>query len=183
MEVFLLFLLYSFFGCVLEDIYNYILHGGYVSKRTMLGLPLCPVYGMAALTLSAVNASDNPAILFANGFFAVSAVELAFYLISDRVYGIKWWDYSGRKFNIFGGICLMYSLMWGVVNIFFALFVRPVCEMWVHGMSTDKKIILATFGAVYFFADLRKTHIELKRYKNGEKTVIFDKFKYIKRKN
>ena len=183
MEVFLLFLLYSFFGCVLEDAYNFLLHGEYVSKRTMLDLPLCPVYGGAAIVLSVVNVSQNPLILFLNGFFAVSAVELAYHLISDRIYGIKWWDYSGKKFNIMGGICLFYSALWGLLNIPFARYVHPLCSAWLAGMPTGEKITVAVFAGVYFFADFRKTHSELLRHKNGEKTVVFDKFKYLKRNN
>ena len=36
MEVFLLFMLYSFFGCVLEEGYHFLLNGRYMSKRMLL---------------------------------------------------------------------------------------------------------------------------------------------------
>ena len=183
MEVFLLFALYSFFGCVLEDGYGYARTGRYVSKRTLINLPLCPVYGIAGVTLAAVNSTTNPAVLFLNGFFAVSAVELAFYLISQRVYGIKWWDYSGLKFNFMGGISLYYSAMWGLLNIVFALWVHPFFSAWVTGMPHAAKLITGMFAIVYILSDVRETHAELMKYKHGEKSLVTERFLYIKNDN
>lgn len=183
MEVFLLFMLYSFFGCVLEDVYHLVISGRYVSKRTMLSLPLCPVYGAAAIVLAAVNNTDNPILLFVNGFFAVSAVELMFYLISERIYGIKWWDYSNLRINLFGGISLAYSVMWGMINIVFALFVHPACSVWIKTLPNTAKLFGGVFSAVYFWSDLKETHRELLKYKIGAENRINEKFRYIKNNN
>ncbi len=183
MEVFLLFTIYSFFGCVMEDAYAYALSGRYVSKRTLLNLPLCPVYGIAAVMLAAVNTMANPIILFLNGFFIVSAVELAFYLISERIYGIKWWDYSGLKINFMGGISLFYSTMWGFLNIGFALWVHPYFAAWVRGLPHTAKLITGLFAAVYVLGDVRETHAELMKHKRGGKSLVTERFLYIKDNN
>lgn len=185
MELFLLFVLYSFFGCVLENIYYYIHHGKYVSKRTLLNLPLCPVYGIAALTLAAADKGieNNLFLLFVTGFLAVSAVELAFYLACRRVYGIKWWDYSGMRINLMGGVSLYYSVMWGVLNIAFIKLVHPYCAAAVQMMSRTSKMYLSLFLGVYLLADLRQTHSELIKYKNGEKSLVPEKFLYLLNNN
>ncbi|MDD6213895.1 MAG: putative ABC transporter permease [Firmicutes bacterium] len=185
MELFLLFVLYSFFGCVLENIYYYIHHGQYVSKRTLLNLPLCPVYGFAALTLAAADKGieHNPFMLFVTGFLAVSAVELAFYLVCERAYGIKWWDYSGMRINLMGGVSLYYSVMWGMLNIVFAILVHPYCGAAVHMLSHTAKMYLSLFVGVYLLADLRQTHSELIKYKNGEKSLVAKKFLYLLNNN
>lgn len=183
MEVFLLFVLYSFFGCVLEDAYYFLLHGRYVSKQTMLTLPLCPVYGAAAIVLAAVNNTKSPVLLFVNGFLAVSAVELGFYLVSERLYGIKWWDYSHLRVNLFGGVSLFYSCMWGLLNILFGLYAHPVCAAWVHHLGTGEKMLAGVFAAVYFLADLKQTHKELIKYKNGIKSLVTEKFQCIRDNN
>lgn len=183
MEVFLLFILYSFFGCVMEDVYHFVLNGQYISKRTMLNLPLCPVYGIAAIVLSVVNNTKNPMLLFVNGFFAVSAVELMFYLVSKRIYGIKWWDYSNHRINLFGGISLKYSVLWGTINIVFALVVHPACKMWINSLPNMSKLLLGVFAAVYFRSDLKTTHRELLKYKMGAENLAVEKFRYIKNNN
>ena len=183
MEVFLLFMLYSFFGCVLEEGYHFLLNGRYMSKRMLLNLPLCPVYGIAALVLAAVNRTANPILLFFNGFFAISAVELAYYLISQRIYGIKWWDYSELKLNSMGGISLFYSVMWGVLNILFALWIHPFFWGWIKDLPREAGLVTGLFAAVYFLADLRDTHEELMKHKRGEKNLIDKRFLYIKPNN
>lgn len=184
MEVFLLFALYSFFGCVLEDAYFLLLHRRYVSKRTLLNLPLCPVYGVAAIVLMSVNGdTQNPIILFINGFLTVSAVELSFFLVSEKMYNIRWWDYSGYKLNFMGGICIFYSVIWGVLNIIFAKALHPAVNRWISGFSDAEGLLWGLFLAIYIFADFKETHKELVKHKNGEVNRIFEKFVYLKRNN
>ncbi len=184
MEVFLLFVLYSFFGCVLENLYHFLLHKEYISKRTLIKLPLCPVYGIAALVLLAVNGeTQNPLLLFANGFFAVSAVELCFYLVSERIYNIKWWDYSARKMNFMGGVSAFYSVLWGFLNIIFALWVHPVCGGWIFALSGNAKLLCGLFLAVYLVADVKETHRELIKRKNGESNAVSETLLYLKYNN
>lgn len=184
MEVFLLFVLYSFFGCVLENAYYFILHREYISKRTLINLPLCPVYGIAALVLWAVNGETrNFVMLFLNGFFSVSAVELCAYLISVRTYNIKWWDYSGMKLNFMGGISFFYSFLWGVLNIVFAKVVHPVCRDWIFSLPRETKLLAGLFLAVFITADFKETHRQLVRRKKGENNIIDEKFLYLDRNN
>ena len=184
MEVFLMFVLYSFLGCVLEDVYYYALHRKYVSKRTLLNLPLCPVYGISALVLFLVNKdTQNPVLLFCNGFLAVSAVELTFYLVSKRIYNVEWWDYSKHKINFMGGVSLFYSVMWGFLNIVFAKIVHPAVSLWIGGISETSQLFVGLFIAVYLIADFKETHNELLKHKKGEKSSIFEKFSYLKSNN
>lgn len=184
MEVFLLFVLYSFFGCVLENIYHFLLHKEYISKRTLINLPLCPVYGIAALVLWAVNGGTrSPLLLFVNGFLSVSAVELCFYLVSIWAYDIKWWDYSCRKMNFMGGISLFYSLLWGGLNIVFAQVVHPLCRGWIFSLPRNTRLLCGLFMAVFLVADLKETHRELIKRKRGESNIINEKFLYLGRNN
>ncbi len=184
MEIFLLFVLYSFFGCILEEVYYFVLHREYMSKRMLINLPLCPVYGIACLLLGTANRQDDSAaMLFCTGFLVVSATELAFYLVSRRVYGVRLWDYSGLRFQLMGGISLVYSVMWGFCNIFFAKVLDPMCRVWVGALPQSAKLLLTAFLAAYLYADLKQTHIELKKFSSGEKSLISDKLKYIKLNN
>ena len=34
----------------------------------------------------------------------------------ERVNRRRWWDYSGKRFNVDGYICLQYSLLWGALG-------------------------------------------------------------------
>ena len=184
METFLLFVIYSFFGCVLEDGYHLLINGKYMSKRTLINLPLCPVYGISCILLSALNRPhDSVILLFCTGFVAVSSVELAFYLMSQKLYGVRMWDYSGLKYQFMGGISLKYSIMWGILNIVFARVADPVFRNGVAAIGYNVKPLLCAFVAVYLCADVKQTHIELKKFKNGEESLVSTKLKYIKLNN
>ncbi len=184
MEAFLLFMLYSFFGCVLEDAYYFALHRRYMSKRMLINLPLCPVYGISCLLLEMANRSgDSAVLLFCTGFVVVSAAELVFYLVSQRAYGVRMWDYSGLRFQFMGGISLVYSVMWGVCNIFFARVLDPMCRRWITSLPHIGKLLAAAFLAAYLYADLKQTHLELKKLSKGEESLIPTKLKYIKSNN
>lgn len=36
----------------------------------------------------------------------------------ERMNHRKWWDYSGKRWNFDGYICLPYSLLWGILGVF-----------------------------------------------------------------
>ncbi len=184
MEVFLFFAIYAFLGCAAENVYHLILHKRYVSKRTLLTLPMCPIYGIAALLLLAVNGkTQNLLLLFCAGFLTVSAAELIFYLISLRVYGIKWWDYSDLKINFMGGVSLFYSTLWGILNIVFAKILHPAVAEFIGAIPENTKILCGIFLMVFFAADAENTHKELLKYKKGEKNLIKSNFLYLKNNN
>jgi len=64
-------------------------------SRYALALPLCCVIGSAVIT----------SMEFISG-----------YLVNIRM-GLNVWDYSGVKGNLYGQICLPFSLLWCVMSI------------------------------------------------------------------
>lgn len=46
---------------------------------------------------------------------AVTGVELVFGLIFNLWLGLDVWDYSALPFNFLGQICLIYTVLWGVL--------------------------------------------------------------------
>lgn len=47
---------------------------------------------------------------------SIITVELLFGLIFNMLLGMNVWDYSGKMFNFYGQICLVYSLYWFVLS-------------------------------------------------------------------
>ena len=50
---------------------------------------------------------------------AVTAVELVFGIVFNILLGMRVWDYSLVQFNFLGQICLLFSMMWGVLAMLF----------------------------------------------------------------
>lgn len=49
----------------------------------------------------------------------VTAVELVFGLVFNIIFKMHVWDYSSQPFNLFGQICLKFSLAWLLLGLVF----------------------------------------------------------------
>lgn len=55
----------------------------------------------------------------------VTAIEFVFGVVFNLLLKMNVWDYSGVPLNLFGQVCLLYSVLWGIL----ALCLVPVAEM------------------------------------------------------
>ena len=109
-----IYLVYSFLGWVGETVVATI-KGRQFTNRGMASGPFCFVYGTAGVLL-AVGLADlrtNWLALFAGSFLIATVVEWVTAKFLERVHHRRWWDYSGKKFNLDGFGCLQYSVLWG----------------------------------------------------------------------
>lgn len=137
-EICMYFLLYSFFGWLIEVIYHAVTKGTIVNRGFLNG-PVCPVYGFGMLAvfmlgnLVSSNAdltsgvSDmSPQMLFLFGMALATAVELIAGWLLDRLFHARWWDYSDKPLNLHGYICLEFSLIWGLAVVLIVKIVHPI---------------------------------------------------------
>lgn len=112
-----IYLVYSFLGWVGETVVATI-KGRQFTNRGMASGPFCFVYGTAGVLL-AVGLADlrsNWLALFAGSFLIATVVEWITAKFLERVHHRRWWDYSGKKFNLDGYVCLQYSVLWSVLG-------------------------------------------------------------------
>ncbi len=50
------------------------------------------------------------------GSLAVTLLELVFGCIFNLAFGMKVWDYSKIPLNLFGQVCLLFSVLWGFLS-------------------------------------------------------------------
>lgn len=113
-----IYLVYSFLGWVAETVAATIKGRAFVNRGMASG-PFCFVYGTAAV-LMAVGFADlrsNPLILFLGCTIDATMVEWVTAKMLERVHRRRWWDYSDRKFNLDGYVCLQYSVLWGLLGM------------------------------------------------------------------
>lgn len=174
-DTILYFYIYSFLGCIIEEIYNFILTGNFTHRRTMYSMPACPVYGLGAVLISTF-ATGNWMLNFVIGFFAASAAEFLYSFIWEKSCGVLWWDYSGDFANISGRVCAFYSVCWGILSVLFIRFVHPAVKHMVGNMSGFLKIILCAVLTLWFVSDVSRT-VKLLRF---ERTHAKELFPFIK---
>ena len=112
-----LYLVYSFAGWVGETVVATV-RGKHFANRGAAAGPFCFVYGSTAVLL-AVGFTDlrsEPVYLFFACTLASTVMEWLTAKLLERLHRRKWWDYSGKRFNLNGYVCLQYSLLWGVLG-------------------------------------------------------------------
>ena len=117
MEFLWLFLVYSFLGWVLETAAGTIKKKRFTNRGFTTG-PFCGVYGTAAVLMAAAlqELRGNPVFLFLGCAAVATAVEWIPGKTLERLNRKKWWDYSEKRWNFDGYICLSYSVLWGILG-------------------------------------------------------------------
>ena len=124
---FLYFIIYSVLGWVCETVYCSIIQRKLVNRGFLNG-PVCPVYGVGAdlVVLLLSPAAKNPIILFLAGMVVTTVLEYITSVLMEKLFHMRWWDYSHYRFQINGRVCLLNSLMFGVLSVIMMLFLHPL---------------------------------------------------------
>ena len=157
-EFVLLFFIYSFLGWCVEVAFVAVTSGR-IENRGFLNGPVCPIYGcgMLGVLVALAPVKSNVWLLFLGGIIICSAVELFGGWILDKIFHMRWWDYSKNKFNIGGYICLAFSIMWGIAVVFAVRFVHTPIMAIVKKIPKTAQLIIITVFVVVFIIDMVAT--------------------------
>lgn len=151
----LLFFIYSFVGWCVEVAFVAVTSGKVVNRGFLNG-PVCPIYGCGMLgVLMALTPIKNSLILlFIGGTIICSAVELFGGWILDKIFHMRWWDYSDNPFNIGGYVCLGFSIMWGMGVVFVVRLVHPPIMAFVDRLPKIIGAALICISIILFVVDM-----------------------------
>ena len=133
-KLFWVFFIGCFAGVVLETLYCLIQRGHYESRVGLIYGPFNLVYGIGALCLTgALYRFRNRGRIFSfvGGFVVGSVVEYACSWFQEVCFGSTSWDYSNMPYNLNGRICLLYSIFWGILGIFWIKDIYPRMAKWI----------------------------------------------------
>lgn len=128
MSYFWYFLLYGFFGYLLEKLFAYAVRSPHRVRKGFLLAPICPVYSLAMCAVLALGAERVKPFweLALLGGTAATAVEYAVHWACEAVLGVQFWDYSATKMDVNGRICLPFSVAWGLLSAAAVRFLHPI---------------------------------------------------------
>jgi len=138
-RLFLLFIIYSFFGWCSEVLYVGIFVEHKFVNRGFLHGPICPIYGFGGLIVMYGLRNWNGSwigLFFASAFFC-SVLEYLTSWILETLFQTKWWDYSDQKFNLNGRICLLNSFLFGIMGVLCTYYVQPLLVSLVMLLSDN----------------------------------------------
>lgn len=113
----ILFFIYSFLAWLAETTVATVKERDFRNRGFASG-PFCFIYGFTGVLLTIVlqDLRNNVFFLFLGAAVVATAVEWFTGKILEGMKQKKWWDYSGKRWNLDGYICLQYSLLWGVLG-------------------------------------------------------------------
>ena len=122
----LLFFFYCFCGWVWESCYVSLCQRHWVNRGFLHG-PLLPIYGSGAIIIlfATLPVAGNLWLVWLLGMLAATALEYVTGDVMERLFKVRYWDYSQHKFNLNGHICLSSSIAWGFFSILLVRFIHP----------------------------------------------------------
>lgn len=151
----LYFYIYSFFGWLVESIYCSALEQKIINRGFLNG-PICPVYGVGALVviLGLYPYKDNIMAVFLLSIILTSTVEYITGTILEKIFKTSWWDYSKHKFNIQGKVCLLNSILFGILSVIIIEIVHPSIVDIIDESNKNILYIILIFAIITTIIDL-----------------------------
>lgn len=123
---FFLFLIYAVLGWCMEVSLGLFRDNKFVNRGFMIG-PYCPIYGCGAilLTIFLSKLTKYPIELFCTAIVICGVLEYSTSYIMEKLFKARWWDYSKRKFNINGRVCLETIIPFGLLSCLIMYVTNP----------------------------------------------------------
>lgn len=151
----LLFYIYCFFGWCFESAYVSLLEHHWVN-RGFLRAPLLPIYGSGALCILLVclPVKENSFAVFVLGVVFPTLLEYITGYVMELLFKMRYWDYTGKKGNINGYICLQSSIAWGFLSLLLIHFIHPPIGRWVERLPHLALLIVVIVISCVFVSDV-----------------------------
>jgi len=151
---FLLFFIYSFFGWAMEVICKLIEKHKFINRGFLIG-PYCPIYGWGCLFIIIFldRYKDNIVTLFVMSIVICSILEYLTSYVMEKVFKTRWWDYSQKKFNINGRICLETMVPFGILGCLVIYLVNPFFVYLLSFIPTNILHVTAIILLIIFVID------------------------------
>lgn len=152
--LFLLFIIYSFIGWLIEMTYVSIKSKKIYNRGFLIG-PYCPIYGVSALLMILLLSKykNDFVILFLVGIVISSFLEYITSYLMEKIFKARWWDYSNKPFNIDGRVCLINSLLFGILCILLVVFINPFIVNSLNKIPSSFINIIAYILMILFIID------------------------------
>lgn len=166
-----LFLIYSFIGW-LTEVSAFLISD---NRGFMVG-PVVPIYGTGGMliTLFLTRYYNEPVTLFCMAVIVCSILEYFTSYLMEKLFKTRWWDYSNKKFNINGRICLNNLILFGIMGLIMIYLVNPFLINMLEKIDPLVLKIIISILLIVFLTDLFLSLSIISKIKNVGKTVLKD---------
>lgn len=152
--LFLLFITYSFIGWCMEVGCKLVELKKFINRGFLIG-PYCPIYGWGCILIIILlnKYTNDPLVLFIMAIVICSILEYFTSYFMEKLFKARWWDYSRRKFNINGRICLETMIPFGLLGCLIMYFVNPFFVSIYSKIPSNILIIISSVLFTIFLID------------------------------
>lgn len=146
------FYFYCFMGWCIESTYVSVHQKRLVNRGFMRG-PFLPLYGSGGIMMLVVSMpfQEHLILVYIAGCIGATILEYVTGVTMEALFKVRYWDYSDKKFNFQGHICLGTSLAWGLLTILMTRVVHKPVEHFVLAIPTTV-LTIATLALTVWIA-------------------------------
>ena len=180
---FLLYIIYSMIGWLLEVVWTFITDKKLVNRGFLIG-PYCPIYGTGCILMILLlqKYSDDILVLFIMSMLICSILEYATSYFMEKIFKARWWDYSNRKFNINGRICLETLIPFGILGCVLIYALNPFVSKLIKAIPSNILIIISGIVFIAFLIDNIVSFKVISKIKVSSQKLIEDNTEEITKK-
>lgn len=148
------FYFYSFCGWCFESVNVSIRTHKWVNRGFMRG-PFLPLYGSGATMMYVVSMpfQDNLLLTYFAGCIGATVLEYVTSVVMDALFDVRYWDYSYKKIQFQGRICLSSTIVWGFLTIWMTRLVHKPIERMMLAIPHKVLGYVTFFVTIYIVAD------------------------------
>ncbi|MDE7321175.1 MAG: putative ABC transporter permease [Lachnospiraceae bacterium] len=154
----LFFYFYCFLGWVWETCYVSVLKARWVNRGFMRG-PFLPIYGSGAIVvlIFTLPFRANAWLVFVVGMASATILEYFTGAAMEKMFHVRYWDYSKQRLNLNGHICVTSSLAWGCFSVILTLYGHTPVERFVLNMNANALEVIVFVLTAYISIDMAES--------------------------
>ena len=151
----LVFYLYCVLGWCFESTVVSVEQRRWVNRGFLRG-PMLPIYGFGAVILLHVSLplQGHPVWSYLACMTAATVFEYIVGVVMEKLFKVKYWDYSKQRFQFQGYICLRSSLCWGFLGLILTGVIHPPINALAVGLPFIGLIIIDVLFSAAFVSDV-----------------------------
>ncbi len=148
------FMLYSITGWIYETALCSVSERKFINRGFLNG-PYCPIYGVGAvLDVLILGRIQNVFFLFILGVIVTCTLEYLTSYVMEKLFHARWWDYSERKFNIAGRVCLQGAIVFGAFSVILIKLIHPLVIKLTEILPGRVLFVIVLIFSAGFLTDL-----------------------------
>ena len=183
-NLFLLFFIYSFLGYIVESISVSLMEKKVVWNRGFLVGPYIPIFGTGAMTmiLTLQKYKDDIVALFIMSMVVCLTIEYLCSLVAEKIFKLRWWNYSDKLFNINGRICLQNGILFGIGGVLIVKYVNTWIENLILLLPNSLVVTLSIILTIIFVSDTILSLHTVIKFNSSFKRYSADNTQEVKKK-